>query len=78
MNEQSAYNVDGDGRDWTNPSKCLVDKALEQWSTTRMRADNTSVVIIMIDPPGKFNSYCTHICSVTYYLHNFQVHQNVM
>lgn len=42
----------GHNMDWTNPSKCLVDKALEQWSTTRMRADNTSVVIIMIDPPG--------------------------
>lgn len=25
---------------------------MERWSTTRMRADNTSVVIIMLDPPG--------------------------
>lgn len=50
MNEENTCT--GENRDWTNPSKCLVDKALEQWSTTRMRADNTSVVIIMIDPPG--------------------------
>lgn len=49
-NNRTAYA--GHDTDWTNPSKCLVDKALEQWSTTRMRADNTSVVIIMIDPPG--------------------------
>lgn len=50
MNEQNTCT--GETGDWTNPSKCLVDKALEQWSTTRMRADNTSVVILMIDPPG--------------------------
>lgn len=50
MNERN--NHAGEDRDWTNPSKCLVDKALEQWSTTRMRADNTSVVIVIIDPPG--------------------------
>lgn len=50
MNDQNTCT--GENRDWTNPSKCLVDKALEQWSVTRTRADNTSVVIIMIDPPG--------------------------
>lgn len=49
-NVQTAYA--GNDGNWANPSKCLVDKALEQWSTTRMRADNTSVVIVMIDPPG--------------------------
>lgn len=38
--------------EWINPSKSLVDKALERWSTKKMRADNTSVVIIMLDPPG--------------------------
>lgn len=51
MNERN-NRTQGEDRDWTNPSKCLVDKALEQWSTTRMRADNTSVVIVIIDPPG--------------------------
>lgn len=50
MNNQNIF-VD-DEREWINPSKCLVDKALERWSTTKMRADNTSVVIIMLDPPG--------------------------
>lgn len=50
MNERNAYH--GGSKDWTNPSKCLVDKALERWSTRKMRADNTSVVIIMLDPPG--------------------------
>ncbi|XP_068623916.1 uncharacterized protein Pp2C1 [Battus philenor] len=39
-------------RDWLNPSKSLVDHALERWSNTRMRADNTSVVTLMLDPPG--------------------------
>lgn len=39
-------------KEWTNPSKNLVDKALERWSTRKMRADNTSVVVIILDPPG--------------------------
>ncbi|XP_055300802.1 uncharacterized protein LOC129567687 isoform X2 [Sitodiplosis mosellana] len=50
MNERSACNAES--REWINPSKNLVDKALERWSTKKMRADNTSVVIIMFDPPG--------------------------
>lgn len=38
--------------DWTNPSKYLVDTALKKWSSTRMRADNVSVITIMLYPPG--------------------------
>ncbi|KAL3271174.1 hypothetical protein HHI36_021671 [Cryptolaemus montrouzieri] len=37
---------------WLNPSKLLVERALERWHTTNMRADNTSVVTLMLDPPG--------------------------
>ncbi|XP_023704224.1 uncharacterized protein LOC111862788 isoform X2 [Cryptotermes secundus] len=37
---------------WINPSKNLVDRALDRWSATRLRADNTSVVTLMLDPPG--------------------------
>ncbi|XP_053672055.1 uncharacterized protein LOC128722222 [Anopheles nili] len=40
------------GREWKNPSKLLVNEALERWSRSNMKADNTSVVIIMLDPPG--------------------------
>lgn len=43
---------DSTNKVWLNPSRCLVDKALERWSTTKMRADNTSVVTLMLDPPG--------------------------
>lgn len=50
MNERNMYV--GGVREWTNPSKNLVDRALERWSSRKMRADNTSVVIIMLDPPG--------------------------
>lgn len=50
MNERSA--CINDCREWINPSKTLVDKALERWSTKKMRADNTSVVVIMFDRPG--------------------------
>ncbi|XP_031626326.1 uncharacterized protein LOC116342744 isoform X2 [Contarinia nasturtii] len=50
INEHSACN--NESREWINPSKNLVDKALERWSTKKMRADNTSVVILMFDPPG--------------------------
>lgn len=35
-----------------NPSKCLVDEALMRWSRVKTRADNTSVVTVMLDPPG--------------------------
>ncbi|ETN61344.1 protein phosphatase 2c [Anopheles darlingi] len=38
--------------EWKNPSKLLVNEALDRWSRSNMKADNTSVVIIMLDPPG--------------------------
>ncbi|XP_015600171.1 uncharacterized protein LOC107270053 [Cephus cinctus] len=41
---------------WINPSKSLVDRALERWFSTRLRADNTSVVTLMLDPPGPSRS----------------------
>lgn len=50
LNERSSEL--GECKEWTNPSKNLVDKALERWSTRKMRADNTSVVVIILDPPG--------------------------
>ncbi|ERL87851.1 uncharacterized protein LOC109540064 [Dendroctonus ponderosae] len=37
---------------WLNPSKLLVERALERWHTTHMKADNTSAVTLMLDPPG--------------------------
>nr|XP_040218611.2 uncharacterized protein LOC120947388 [Anopheles coluzzii] len=40
------------GNEWKNPSKLLVNEALDRWSRSNMKADNTSVVIIMLDPPG--------------------------
>lgn len=30
----------------------LVDKAVKMWTITKQRADNTSVVTLMLDPPG--------------------------
>lgn len=36
----------------SNPSKLLVDKALNRWYNLGMRADNTSVVTVLLDPPG--------------------------
>ena len=40
------------GHQWINPSKRLVDKAIDRWTTNNLRADNTSVVTVMLDPPG--------------------------
>ncbi|XP_065170238.1 uncharacterized protein Pp2C1 [Atheta coriaria] len=37
---------------WINPSKTLVERALDRWCNTKMRADNTSVITLMLDPPG--------------------------
>lgn len=50
-NEDAALS-DAPQKIWLNPSKCLVEQALERWSTTKMRADNTTVVTVMLDPPG--------------------------
>ncbi|KRT81751.1 hypothetical protein AMK59_5317 [Oryctes borbonicus] len=50
-NEDAAL-CDALSKIWINPSKCLVERALKMWSTTKMRADNTSVVTLMLDPPG--------------------------
>jgi len=40
------------GKQWLNPSKQLVDQAVERWRACKLRADNTSVVVVMLDPPG--------------------------
>ncbi|XP_008559940.1 myosin-G heavy chain [Microplitis demolitor] len=50
--QQTGNLLQGESQMWINPSKSLVDRALERWSSTRLRADNTSVVTLMIDPPG--------------------------
>lgn len=42
---------------WRNPSKVLVETALEKWRSNFMRADNTSVVCVMLDPPNKRNLF---------------------
>lgn len=42
----------GVGKPINNPSKRLVDRALSLWYELRMRADNTSVVTVLVDPPG--------------------------
>jgi protein phosphatase 1D len=34
-----------------NPSKRLVDRALDRWMQHALRADNTSVVTVVVDPP---------------------------
>merc|ERR1712013_947055 len=33
-------------------SKKLVDLAVERWRVCKLRADNTSAVVVMLDPPG--------------------------
>ncbi|XP_022238058.1 uncharacterized protein LOC106478700 [Limulus polyphemus] len=40
------------GKPVSNPSKLLVDRALNRWYSLKMRADNTSVITVMLDPPG--------------------------
>lgn len=45
MNEMNVNN--GLASDWKNPSRFLVETALDRWAITKMRADNTSVVNII-------------------------------
>lgn len=40
------------GHTWVNPSKKLVDMGVDRWKACKLRADNTSVVVVMLDPPG--------------------------
>lgn len=42
---------------WRNPSRILVETALEKWRSNGLRADNTSVVCVMLDPPNKRNLF---------------------
>jgi len=50
-NEQHMLNPQC-GKQWINPSKRLVDCAIAKWNCNQLRADNTSVVTVMLDPPG--------------------------
>ncbi|CAG9770357.1 unnamed protein product [Ceutorhynchus assimilis] len=50
-NEHEAMS-DDHNKTWLNPSKLLVERALDRWNATKMRADNTSAVTLMLDPPG--------------------------
>lgn len=45
-----------EGRPDQNPSKLLVDEAMMRWSRLNARADNTSVVTVMLDPSGPSHS----------------------
>ena len=51
-NEQRMIRPNDNTVSWINPSKRLVDNALDRWNLCRLRADNTTVVTAMLDPPG--------------------------
>lgn len=51
-NERHMLEGSNDKSQWVNPSKQLVDQAVERWRACKLRADNTSVVVVMLDPPG--------------------------
>jgi len=38
---------------WVNPSRSVVKGALERYSRCSVRADNTSAVVVYLDPPGR-------------------------
>lgn len=76
MNERNVC-LGGSTKDWTNPSKNLVDRALERWSSRKMRADNTSVVIIMLDPPGPPKRDVLKTCSPQQYTLDYLAHADL-
>ena len=51
-NEQHMLNPVEGKTSWINPSKQLVDCAIDRWNSSKLRADNTSIVTVMLDPPG--------------------------
>lgn len=46
---------------WVNPSKSLVDRALRRWANFGARADNTSAVTLLLDPPGVQRRACERL-----------------
>ncbi|XP_018009004.1 mucin-5AC [Hyalella azteca] len=38
---------------WVNPSRSVVKGALDRYSRCNLRADNTSAVVVFLDPPGR-------------------------
>jgi hypothetical protein len=42
---------------WRNPSRVLVETALDKWRSNGLRADNTTVVCVMLDPPNKRQNF---------------------
>ncbi|XP_049941445.1 uncharacterized protein LOC126418635 [Schistocerca serialis cubense] len=47
---------------WINPARKLVDVALQRWSENQMRADNTSVIAVMLDHPlEEVKENCEHV-----------------
>ncbi|KAH8368225.1 hypothetical protein KR084_008583 [Drosophila pseudotakahashii] len=46
-------------QDVMNPSKALVDQALKTWAAKKMRADNTSVVTVILSPAAHNNAPTT-------------------
>ena len=51
-NEEQMLQGESGDKKWLNPSKQLVDLAVNRWKECKLRADNTSVVVVMLDPPG--------------------------
>jgi len=37
---------------WINPSKHLVEGVMVRWNSSSFIADNTSIITVMLDPPG--------------------------
>ncbi|XP_063240601.1 uncharacterized protein LOC134541254 [Bacillus rossius redtenbacheri] len=63
--QQLACCETGQERPWINPSKKLVEKALEKWKGSHMRADNTSALTILLNPCGP--SRAEVLCNQTLY-----------
>jgi len=52
-NNNEKYMLDPEaGHTWKNPAKQLVESALDRWRTYELRADNTTTVVVLLDPPG--------------------------
>lgn len=51
-NERRIIDPQCSGTPWINPAKRLVDLAIERWNMCSLRADNTSIVTVMLDPVG--------------------------
>lgn len=60
FHQAEQHNTQYGGRGWKNPSRYLVQNALQMCRNKRMRADNVTVICVALDPDRTHNEQIPH------------------